>query len=123
MFIRPISRYSSRVLKTAPSQWVCGMIQSTSLLAAECLPLAAAVCLWIALPPGCKHTPTHAPISSRMKALRSRGALVVATGGRLGGVGKSARLSSDKRFGAVHTIEPGPSISLNARAQLEFEQG
>ena len=28
MFARPMSRYSSRVLKTAPSQWVCGMSQN-----------------------------------------------------------------------------------------------
>jgi hypothetical protein len=28
MFARPMSRYSARVLKTAPSQWVCGMTQN-----------------------------------------------------------------------------------------------
>src|ERR1700677_3083606 len=33
MLGRPTSRYSSRVLKTAPSQWVCGMTHKVGFLA------------------------------------------------------------------------------------------
>ena len=38
MLGRPISRYSARVLKTAPSQWVCGITQKVLLFSLGAVP-------------------------------------------------------------------------------------